>query len=72
VKKFLPFGRARCIWEDNIKVDLKAELYHVDYIHLAQENDKWQAVTNTITNTRFVQKKTELFYKNFIAHFTTF
>jgi len=34
-------GRARCLWEDKIKVDLEAELCHVECNYLAQDNDKW-------------------------------
>jgi len=45
---FLPLGGTRGIWENKIKVDLKTELYHVECIHVAEDNDKWQAVTNTI------------------------
>jgi hypothetical protein len=39
-----PLGRLRCRWEDNIKMD-KKEIWceGVDWIHLAQDRDRWQA-----------------------------
>jgi len=44
-------GRPRHIWKDNIKVDLKGISWDsVDWIHLAQDRDQWQAVMNTVMN----------------------
>jgi hypothetical protein len=38
-----PHGRLVCIWEDNIKIDLKERMWEgVDWIHLAQNRDWWQ------------------------------
>jgi hypothetical protein len=46
-----PLGRPRCIWEDNIKMDLrKIGFGDVDRIHLAQDRDRWRALVNTVMN----------------------
>jgi hypothetical protein len=35
-------------WEDNIKIDLtKTGWGDMDWIHLAQDRDQWQALVNT-------------------------
>jgi len=44
-------GRPRYIWKDNIKVDLKGIRWDsMDWIHLSQDRDQWQAVMNTVMN----------------------
>jgi hypothetical protein len=44
-------GRPRCRWEDNIRVDLKDIGWEgVDWIHLAQDRDRWWALVNTVMN----------------------
>jgi len=48
VKRLL--GRPRCIWEDNIKVDLRTWNGGTDWIYLAQDRDRWQALVNVVTN----------------------
>jgi hypothetical protein len=46
-------GRPRCRWEDNIKMDLREVGFgDVDWIHLAQDRDTWQAVVYTVINLR--------------------
>jgi hypothetical protein len=46
-------GRPRRRWEDNIKMDLSEIGFgDVDWIHLAQDRDKWRAVVNTVMNLR--------------------
>jgi hypothetical protein len=46
-----PLGRPRCRWEDNIKMDLRETGFgDVDWTHLAQDRDRWQAVVNTMMN----------------------
>jgi hypothetical protein len=41
-------------WEDNIRMDLREIGWEgVDWILLAQDRDKWQAVVNTAMNLRF-------------------
>jgi hypothetical protein len=48
-----PLGRPRHGWEDNIKMDLREIGFgDVDWIHLAQDRDRWQALVNTIMNLR--------------------
>jgi hypothetical protein len=46
-----PLGRPRRRWEDNIKMDLREIGFgNVDWIHLAQDMDRWRALVNTIMN----------------------
>jgi hypothetical protein len=52
-----PQGRPRCRWEDNIKMDLREIGFgNVDWIHLAQDRDRWWALVNTVMNSKFVGK----------------
>jgi hypothetical protein len=41
-----PLGRPRHGWEDGIRVDLR------EWIQLAQDRDRWQALVNTVMNLR--------------------
>jgi hypothetical protein len=42
-----PLGRPRHRWEDNIKMDLREIGFgDVDWIHLAQDKDRWRALVN--------------------------
>jgi len=44
-------GRTRRTWEDDIRMDLRETGWEgVEWIHLAQHNDKWQALVNTVMN----------------------
>jgi hypothetical protein len=48
-----PLGRPRRRREDNIKMDLREIGFgDVDWIHLAQDRDRWQALVNTVMNFR--------------------
>jgi hypothetical protein len=48
-----PLGRPRRRWEDNIKMDRREIRFgDVDWIHLAQDRDRWRAVVNTVMNLR--------------------
>jgi hypothetical protein len=45
--------RPRCRWNDNIKMDLREIGWGVmDWIDLAQDQDRWRAVVNTAMNLR--------------------
>jgi ribosome biogenesis protein Nip4 len=45
--------RPRRRWEDNIKMDLgEIGFGDVDWIHLAQDRDRWRALVNTVMNLR--------------------
>jgi hypothetical protein len=46
-----PLGRPRHRWEDNIKMDLRVIGFgDVDWIHWAQDRDRWRALVNTVMN----------------------
>jgi hypothetical protein len=48
-----PLGRPRRRWEDNIKRDLREIGFgDVDWIHWAQDRDRWRALVNTVMNFR--------------------
>jgi hypothetical protein len=48
-----PLGRPRRRSEDNIEMDLReAGFGDVDWIHLAQDRDRWRALVNTVMNLR--------------------
>jgi hypothetical protein len=48
-----PLGRPRRRWKDNINMDLREiEFGDVDWIHLAQDRDRWRALVNTVMNLR--------------------
>jgi hypothetical protein len=46
-----PVGRPRCARRDNIRMDLKEIGWeHVDWMHLDQDRDQWQALVITKMN----------------------
>jgi hypothetical protein len=48
-----PLGRPRRRWEDNTKMDLREIGFRdVDWIHWAQDRDRWRALVNTVMNLR--------------------
>jgi len=48
-----PIGRPRRRWEDNIKMDLQeVGCGGMDWIELAQDRDRWQALVNAVMNLR--------------------
>jgi hypothetical protein len=48
-----PLGRPRLRWEDNINMDLREVGWGgVDWIDLAQDRDRWQALVNEVMNLR--------------------
>jgi len=47
-----PFGRPRPRWEDNIKMDLREVGGGGDWMELAQDRNRWQALVNTVMNFR--------------------
>jgi hypothetical protein len=48
-----PLGRPRRRWEGNIKMDVtEIGFGDVEWIHLAQDRDRWLALVNTVMNLR--------------------
>jgi hypothetical protein len=48
-----PFERPRSRWEGGIKMDLREIGWgNVEWIHLAQDRDRWRAVVNAVMNPR--------------------
>jgi hypothetical protein len=48
-----PLGRPKRRWEDNIKMDLREIGFgDVNWIHWAQDRDRFRALVNTIMNLR--------------------
>jgi hypothetical protein len=48
-----PPGRPERMWEDNMNMDLKEIGWgDMDWIHVAQDWDKWRALVNTVMNLR--------------------
>jgi hypothetical protein len=46
-----PLGRPRRRWEDNIKMDLQeVGCGGMDWIELAQDRDRWQALASAVMN----------------------
>jgi hypothetical protein len=46
-----PLGRARCRWEDKIRIDLeRQDGGGMDWIDLAQDRHQWRALVNTVMN----------------------
>jgi hypothetical protein len=46
-----PLGRPRRRREDNIKMDLREiGFVDVDWIHWAQDRDRWRTLVNTVMN----------------------
>ena len=52
-KEKRPLGRPRRRWEYNIKMDLQeVEWKGVDWIHLAEDRDRWRALVNAVMTIR--------------------
>jgi hypothetical protein len=50
-----PLERSRCRREDEIKMDLRDTGWGgLEWIHLAQNRDRWRAVVNAVMNLRFL------------------
>jgi hypothetical protein len=48
-----PLGRPRRRWEDNMKMDVREIwFWDVDWIHWAQDRDRWRALVNTVMSLR--------------------
>jgi hypothetical protein len=49
-----PLERPRRRWDDGIKMDLMEIGWGVEWIHLAQDGDRWRAVVNAVMNLRIL------------------
>jgi trehalose/maltose hydrolase-like predicted phosphorylase len=50
-EKKRPFGRPQHKWESNIRIDLGDIVWEgVDWIHMGQDREQWQALVNTVMN----------------------
>jgi hypothetical protein len=48
-----PLGRPRRRWEDGLKTDFGEIVWEgVEWIHLAEDRDRWRAVVNAVMNLR--------------------
>jgi len=48
-----PLGRPRCIWVDNIRMDLQeVGCGYMDWIGLAQDRDRWRGLVSVVMNLR--------------------
>jgi hypothetical protein len=48
-----PLRRPRHKWEENIKIDVwEVAGDHGDWVELAQDRDRWQALVSTVKNLR--------------------
>jgi hypothetical protein len=47
-----PLGRPRRRWEYNIKTNLQEIGWGMDWIHLAQDRDRWRALVSAVMNLR--------------------
>jgi hypothetical protein len=48
-----PLDGPRRRWEDNIKMHLKGNRFgDVDWIHLAQDRDRWRSLVKTVMKLR--------------------
>jgi hypothetical protein len=48
-----PLGRPRRRWVDNIRMDLvEVGWGAVDWVHLAQDRNRWRALVNSVLNLR--------------------
>jgi hypothetical protein len=46
-----PLGRPRYKWGNDVRMDLREIGWEgVDWMHLAQDRDQWQALVNTVMN----------------------
>jgi hypothetical protein len=58
-----PFGRPRRRWEDGNKMDLREIGWGgggVEWIHLAQDRDRWRAVVSAVMNLRVLAPRSQL------------
>jgi len=51
LEKKISLGRRRCIWDDNIKMDLTEVVYESVYcINLAENRVQWRGLMSSIMN----------------------
>jgi hypothetical protein len=45
-----PLRRLKSRWEDGIRMDVREIGWGVEWIHLAQDRNRWQALVKTVMN----------------------
>jgi hypothetical protein len=54
-----PLRRLRCRWKDRLKMDIGETGWEgVEWIHLAQDRDRWQVLVNTWLNLQVLAPQT--------------
>jgi hypothetical protein len=54
----MEWRRPTCIWKESIRMDLReTESEVVDWMHLAQDGDQWQALAITVMNFGFHKRR---------------
>jgi hypothetical protein len=56
IKAMTPIWKPRHRLEDNTTTNFNETGWGVDWIHLAQDKDKWRALMNMVTNLRIKKK----------------
>jgi hypothetical protein len=70
-KRKRPLGRHTSRWEDNIRMDLREIGWEdVDWMHLDEDRDQWQAVANRAMNLRFPQQAGNFLIRKVIISFS--
>jgi hypothetical protein len=67
-----PLARLRRRWEDGIKMDLRELGWGgVEWVHLAQDRDRWWALVNAVMNLRVLAPRSWSVLINFNLNLTT-
>jgi hypothetical protein len=60
----IPLGRPRRRWENGIRLDIKEIGWgSVEWIHFAQDDDRWRTLVNTVMNLRILEPRNYIYVK---------
>jgi hypothetical protein len=65
-----PLERPRRKWEDGIRMDLREIGWGMEWIHLAQDRDRWRAVVNAVMNLRILAPRSYSVDNKILCHCT--